>query len=107
MDESPVLVERRAGYHILTLNRPQRLNAFNEPMHFALAAAIADLLDDEVALAAAAAASARLADEYRWSTVAEPLLEFCRNPYRAPDLADPATRSAILARAREYYKASA
>jgi glycosyltransferase involved in cell wall biosynthesis len=65
-----------------------------------LAAAIAELLDDEAALAAAAAASARLADEYRWSTVAEPLLEFCRNPYRAPDLADPATRAAILARAR-------
>lgn len=65
-----------------------------------LASAIAELLDDPKALAAAAAASARLADEYRWSAVAEPLLEFCRNPYRAPDLADPATRSAILGRAR-------
>jgi glycosyltransferase involved in cell wall biosynthesis len=65
-----------------------------------LASAIAELLDDPKARAAAAAASARLADEYRWSAVAEPLLEFCRNPYRAPDLADPATRSAILGRAR-------
>jgi len=47
MDETPVLVERRAGYHVLTLNRPQRLNAFNEPMHFALAAAIADAEQDQ------------------------------------------------------------
>ena len=65
-----------------------------------LAAAIAELLDDEAARAAASAASRQLAERYRWSTVAEPLLEFCRDPYRAPDLADPATRAAILARAR-------
>ena len=65
-----------------------------------LASAINDLLDDEAARTSAAAASARLADEYRWSAVAQPLLEFCRNPYRAPDLADPATRAEILGRAR-------
>jgi glycosyltransferase involved in cell wall biosynthesis len=65
-----------------------------------LASAITELLDDEAARKSAAAASSRLADEYRWSTVAQPLLEFCRNPYRAPDLADPATRAAILGRAR-------
>ncbi|HTC70691.1 MAG TPA: glycosyltransferase [Acidothermaceae bacterium] len=65
-----------------------------------LALAINELLDDEAARAAAAAASARLADDYRWSTVAQPLLDFCRNPYRAPDLADPALRAAILDRAR-------
>ena len=51
-------------------------------------------------MTSAAAASARLADEYRWSAVTQPLLEFCRNPYRAPDLADPATRAEILGRAR-------
>ncbi|HZV27798.1 MAG TPA: glycosyltransferase, partial [Acidothermaceae bacterium] len=65
-----------------------------------LASAINDLLDDEAARTSAAAASARLADDYRWSAVAQPLLEFCRNPYRAPDLADLATRAQILARAR-------
>ena len=65
-----------------------------------LALAINALLDDDAARAAAAAASAQLADDYRWSTVAQPLLEFCRNPDRAPDLADPATRADILARAR-------
>ncbi|HEY5200297.1 MAG TPA: glycosyltransferase family 4 protein [Acidothermaceae bacterium] len=65
-----------------------------------LASAINELLDDEAARTTAAAASARLADDYRWSAVAQPLLDFCRNPYRAPDLADPATRAEILARAR-------
>ena len=65
-----------------------------------LASAINDLLDDEAARTSAAAASARLADDYRWSAVAQPLLEFCRDPYRAPDLADLATRAQILARAR-------
>jgi len=42
MDETPVLVELRAGYRVLTLNRPQRLNAFTEGMHRALAAALAE-----------------------------------------------------------------
>jgi glycosyltransferase involved in cell wall biosynthesis len=65
-----------------------------------LASAINELLDDEAARTSAAAASARLADDYRWSAVAQPLLDFCRNPYRAPDLADPATRAEIVARAR-------
>ena len=47
MDEAPVLAERRTGYRVLTLNRPQRLNAFNEDMHHALAAAIAEAEADE------------------------------------------------------------
>src|SRR5262249_59008669 len=40
MDESPVLVDLREGYRVVSLNRPQRLNAFNEAMHKALAAAL-------------------------------------------------------------------
>lgn len=36
----PVLVEIRDGYHVLTLNRPSRLNAFNIAMHDALMAAL-------------------------------------------------------------------
>ena len=47
MDESPVLVDLRAGYRVLTLNRPQRLNAFNEAMHGALAGAIAEAEADK------------------------------------------------------------
>ena len=47
MQENPVLVDKRAGYRALTLNRPQRLNAFNDAMHEELAAAIADVERDE------------------------------------------------------------
>jgi 2-(1,2-epoxy-1,2-dihydrophenyl)acetyl-CoA isomerase len=46
LDQDPVLVERRAGYRVITLNRPHRLNAFNEPMQIALAAAIAEAEGD-------------------------------------------------------------
>lgn len=42
MDETPILVDVRAGYRVITLNRPQRLNAFNEGMHQALAKAVAE-----------------------------------------------------------------
>ena len=38
MDE--VLVEKRPGFRVLTLNRPERLNAFTKSMHLALKAAI-------------------------------------------------------------------
>ena len=47
MDDSPVLVEVRVGYRVITLNRPQRLNAFNGPMQQALVAAVADADRDE------------------------------------------------------------
>ncbi len=42
MDESPILVDQRAGYRVVTLNRPQRLNAFTEAMHRALMAALVE-----------------------------------------------------------------
>jgi 2-(1,2-epoxy-1,2-dihydrophenyl)acetyl-CoA isomerase len=47
MDENPVLVDRRPGYRIITLNRPQRLNAFNDAMQQALAAAIVEAEHDK------------------------------------------------------------
>jgi 2-(1,2-epoxy-1,2-dihydrophenyl)acetyl-CoA isomerase len=40
MDETPILVERKAGYRVIMLNRPQRLNAFTEAMHQALKRAL-------------------------------------------------------------------
>jgi 2-(1,2-epoxy-1,2-dihydrophenyl)acetyl-CoA isomerase len=46
MSAQPVLVERFIGYRILTLNRPDKLNAFNEAMHEALRAAIDDAQAD-------------------------------------------------------------
>jgi 2-(1,2-epoxy-1,2-dihydrophenyl)acetyl-CoA isomerase len=47
MEDTPVLVERRAGYRVITLNRPQRLNAFNDAMHKVLAQALAEIEEDE------------------------------------------------------------
>ena len=40
MAEEPVLVEARGDWRILTLNRPDRLNAFDEAMHGRLMAAL-------------------------------------------------------------------
>ena len=41
MDEAaPILVEARAGYRVIMLNRPARLNAFTEAMHVALREAL-------------------------------------------------------------------
>ena len=47
MDEAPILVDARAGYRIVTLNRPQRLNAFTEAMHHALSKALDEAVADE------------------------------------------------------------
>src|SRR5262245_22815780 len=42
VSDAPVLVDEAHGYRTITLNRPDKLNAFNEAMHSALAAALAD-----------------------------------------------------------------
>ncbi|MGK9166332.1 2-(1,2-epoxy-1,2-dihydrophenyl)acetyl-CoA isomerase PaaG [Inquilinus limosus] len=44
--EATVLVDRRDGWRVLTLNRPDRLNAFTEEMHRALAEALAEAEGD-------------------------------------------------------------
>jgi glycosyltransferase involved in cell wall biosynthesis len=62
----------------------------------ALATALDGLLSDPVRRSAAAAASARVAERYRWPLVAAPLLDFCREPRRAPDLVLPAADRALL-----------
>ncbi|TWG89405.1 2-(1,2-epoxy-1,2-dihydrophenyl)acetyl-CoA isomerase [Mesorhizobium sp. J18] len=45
--EKPVIHERRGGYGLITLNRPERLNAFNVDQHRAFAAALDDCAADE------------------------------------------------------------
>jgi 2-(1,2-epoxy-1,2-dihydrophenyl)acetyl-CoA isomerase len=47
MTDKPILVDRRAGYRVITFNRPDRLNAFNEAMHEALHATLAESEADE------------------------------------------------------------
>ncbi len=53
---------------------------------------------DGDALAAASRASSALGRQFHWTTVAQPLLDFCADPRRAPDLVDPPTRREILSR---------
>jgi 2-(1,2-epoxy-1,2-dihydrophenyl)acetyl-CoA isomerase len=43
---APLLVEARTGYRLLTLNRPQKLNAFDAGLHAALHGALADAARD-------------------------------------------------------------
>ncbi|HZP69939.1 MAG TPA: 2-(1,2-epoxy-1,2-dihydrophenyl)acetyl-CoA isomerase PaaG [Pseudolabrys sp.] len=45
--EAPVLIDIRAGYRVITLNRPDKLNAFNEVMHQALRKALDEAEADE------------------------------------------------------------
>jgi 2-(1,2-epoxy-1,2-dihydrophenyl)acetyl-CoA isomerase len=45
--DPPILSETRDGYRVITLNRPDKLNAFNEEMHLALRKAIDDAEADE------------------------------------------------------------
>ncbi|MDP8918395.1 MAG: enoyl-CoA hydratase-related protein, partial [Pseudomonadota bacterium] len=42
MENDLILTDRREGYRVITLNRPDRLNSFNEAMHAALMAALLD-----------------------------------------------------------------
>jgi 2-(1,2-epoxy-1,2-dihydrophenyl)acetyl-CoA isomerase len=45
--ETPVVVDVRSGYRVITLNRPDKLNAFNEAMHQALRKVIDEAEADE------------------------------------------------------------
>jgi 2-(1,2-epoxy-1,2-dihydrophenyl)acetyl-CoA isomerase len=47
MSEPLILTQLEVGYRILTLNRPDKLNAFNDAMHEALRAAIDEAEADE------------------------------------------------------------
>ncbi len=47
MSDAPILVDKRNGYRVVTLNRPDKLNAFNDAMHAALHDAVADAEADE------------------------------------------------------------
>jgi 2-(1,2-epoxy-1,2-dihydrophenyl)acetyl-CoA isomerase len=58
-DTAPLLVERRPGYRVLTLNRPHRLNAFDAGLHAALRAALAEAAGDEDCRAVLLAGSGR------------------------------------------------
>jgi 2-(1,2-epoxy-1,2-dihydrophenyl)acetyl-CoA isomerase len=46
MEDNTILVEQRPGYRVITLHRPQRLNAFSEAMHRELKGAIEEAEGD-------------------------------------------------------------
>jgi len=58
----------------------------------ALTEALLLLLDDDVRRGEAAAASRELSQSFHWDHVVAPLLAFCREPRRAPDLLDPTSQ---------------
>jgi hypothetical protein len=55
----------------------------------ALEDALFRVLDDSELYASCSDAAKTLAARFRWTEVLEPLIEYCRNPARAPDLLDP------------------
>jgi glycosyltransferase involved in cell wall biosynthesis len=61
----------------------------------ALAAALDLVLSDGEFAARCRANIASVVPELRWSEAVRPLVEFCRNPRRAPDLIDPATAATL------------
>jgi glycosyltransferase involved in cell wall biosynthesis len=65
----------------------------------AMAAALREVLEsDATARDGMRARTAAAAAELRWSRVLEPVIEFCRSPRRAPDLADGALRHRLRPR---------
>jgi 2-(1,2-epoxy-1,2-dihydrophenyl)acetyl-CoA isomerase len=46
-DQPTILVDRRDGFRVVTLNRPERLNAFTDEMHLALRAALDEAAADD------------------------------------------------------------
>jgi glycosyltransferase involved in cell wall biosynthesis len=54
----------------------------------ALELALYELLSDDLRNGECRRASAAVAETFRWSKALEPLVAFCRNPRRAPDLLD-------------------
>ncbi len=54
----------------------------------ALVQTLTDLVRDRAELARLGAAARAAAERYRWADVLAPLVAFCRDPHRAPDLVD-------------------
>lgn len=69
-----------------------------------LADALEKVLADEEFAAQCSANVRALAPTYHWARVLAPLVEFCRNPRRAPDLLDPYARRRLVRGAARLYR---
>lgn len=81
----PIVTTGGDGFSALIDGRPLGITVPAEDVD-SLEAALFRLLDDPHLAARCRANTAAVADEYRWSKVLRPLVEFCRHPVRAPDL---------------------
>ena len=61
----------------------------------ALEGALEQLLADDALREASAGAARRVAEAYRWSVVLQPVIDYCADPVRSPDLQAPDTARAI------------
>ncbi len=66
----------------------------------AVASGLAHLLTDTDAHQQAASAARALSETYRWSRALAPLVDFCRDPMPAPDLADEQIAAVVARRSR-------
>jgi glycosyltransferase involved in cell wall biosynthesis len=81
----PIVTTGGDSFADLIASRPLGLTVPAEDVH-ALEHALFTLLDDAELRARCTANSVAVADELRWSKVLDPLVQFCREPRRAPDL---------------------
>jgi GT2 family glycosyltransferase/glycosyltransferase involved in cell wall biosynthesis len=85
-----------AGDSLADMIESERIGLTVRPVDVdALEDALFRLIDDEGFRAACRENLARVAPEFLWSAVLRPLLEFCRDPVRAPDLCDPETAAVV------------
>lgn len=74
------------GDSLADLVAVERLGATVRPGDVdAVAAALLELATNPAAIRACGRRSRSLAARFRWSTVLEPLVDYCRDPFRAPD----------------------
>jgi glycosyltransferase involved in cell wall biosynthesis len=69
-----------------------------------LVRALAKILDDEAFAQHCRTNVAAIAPDFYWSKVLQPLVEFCRNPRRAPDLLDSFSRRRLATSAANLYR---
>lgn len=86
MDNDLVLIDVRDGYRVLTLNRPDRLNAFTADMHGALLSALSDAEHDKACRALV------LTGAGRGFCAGQDLADLALTPGETPDFSVPVAK---------------